>query len=48
MGMDRQTVMSMRVGEFSDMMACLSIYNGTAQPKAEKKRLTFEEAMRIE
>ena len=38
--------MSTRFGEMSDMISCFAIYNG-AEPKKEKKKLSFEEAMQL-
>lgn len=46
MGMDRREILITRYGEMMDMIACLSIYEGTAVPK--KQPITdFDEAMKL-
>lgn len=44
--MTRQEIMATRVGEMRDMIACLAIYNG-AEPKQRKKRLPYEQAVKL-
>lgn len=44
--MTRQEILCTRVGEMRDMIACLSIYNG-AEPKKPKKRLSYEQAVKL-
>lgn len=44
--MQRQEIMDTTYGEMMDMIACLSIYEGTAAPK--KERVTdFDAAIRM-
>lgn len=44
--MSRREILSTRYGEMLDMIACMAIYNG-ATPKAEKKKLSFEQTMEV-
>ena len=44
--MDRQEVMLSKVGEMLDMISCLSVYNGTAELKDDKK-LSYDEAISL-
>ncbi len=44
--MDRREILITRYGEMMDMIACLSIYEGSAVPK--KQSITdFDEAMKL-
>ncbi len=43
--MNRQEIMTTRIGEMLDMIACLSIFNG-AKPK-HKKEWTYDEAVSL-
>lgn len=44
--MERQEILDTLYGEMMDMIACLSIYEGRAEPK--KERITdFETAMKM-
>lgn len=43
--MSRREVLCTRVGEMLDMITCLAIYNGTAEEKPPKRKLSFEEAI---
>lgn len=48
--MSRREILVTTYGEMTDMIACLSIYEGTAVPKETKKtkRYTaFDEAMKL-
>jgi hypothetical protein len=46
--MDRREILTLRFGEMQDMIACLSVYEGTALPKTQKKRITdFAEAIKL-
>ena len=45
--MSREETMNTIYGEMRDMITCLSIYNGSAEPKAIKRKKTFEEVMRM-
>lgn len=45
MNMSRTEVLLTKVGEMMDMIACLSIYNGAAEPKERKK--TYDEVMSL-
>lgn len=47
LSMDRQETLCTRFGEMLDLINCLSIYNGGAEQKAEKKKYTFDEAMAL-
>lgn len=35
----------MRYGEMVDLINCMSIYEGRAEPKAKRKKMTFDEAI---
>lgn len=45
--MDRREILITRYGEMMDMLACMSIYEGSAEPKKQKKKLSFEEITRL-
>lgn len=46
--MDRREILVTRFGEMRDMINCLSIDEGTALPKEEKKIITsFDEAIKL-
>lgn len=45
--MSGREVMLTPVGEMFDMISCLSIYNGTAEEKPEKKQWSFDEVMAL-
>lgn len=45
--MTRQEALNVRFGEMRDMISCLSIYRGEAIPKKTKKKLTYDEIMRL-
>lgn len=45
--MTRQEILITRIGEMQDMISCLSISNGSAKPKREKKKYTFDEALAL-
>lgn len=48
MNMSREETMLTRYGEMLDLMNCMAIYNGGAEQKAKKKRITsFTEAMML-
>lgn len=47
LGMSRPETMLTRFGELMDQIACLAIYNGTAEPKKKKKKLSYEEAIAL-
>lgn len=47
LNMSRQEVMSTRYGEMLDLISCLSIYNGGAEYKAPKRKLSWEEMARV-
>lgn len=40
-------VMCTKMGEMLDMITCLSIYNGSAEPKEKKKRMSYDEAIAL-
>lgn len=46
--MERQAVLNSRFGEFEDLIACLSIYNGVAEQVNKKTPRTFDEIMMME
>ena len=46
--MDRREILITRYGEMMDMIACLSITEGTAVPKKKSKRITsFDDAISL-
>lgn len=44
--MSKQEILITPYGEMHDMIACLAIYEGNAEP-AKKRKWTFDEAMRL-
>lgn len=46
LSMSRSEILCTKYGEMLDMIACLAIYNG-AEPKPEKKKLTFAETLEV-
>ena len=44
-GMSTQEIMNTRLGEMTDMISCLSVYEGGAELK--KPKMTYEEVMRM-
>lgn len=46
--MNRQEVMWYPYGEFTDLLACLSIYEGNAKPKKVKQTVDFAEFIKLE
>lgn len=48
MGMCKQEILVTPYGEMRDMIACLSIYNGTSRQKiTESKDMTYDEVMNM-
>lgn len=47
LGMSRAETFSMKWGEMLDLINCMSIHQGGAEPKARKKKLSFEEAIKL-
>lgn len=45
LNMTRQETMNTRVGEMFDLMACMDIASGGAEPK--KQKMTMEEILRM-
>ena len=46
--MSKREILVTQWGEMQDMIACLSIFDGSAVPKKEKKRYTaFDEAIKL-
>lgn len=45
--MNRQEILVTRYGEMMDMISCLAIYEGHANPKKKKKEMTFDEVMSL-
>lgn len=45
--MDKQEVMNTRYGEMMDMISCFSIYRGAAKQARRKKKLTYEEIIKL-
>lgn len=45
--MTRQEIMCTPLGEMQDMIACLSIYEGLAEPKKIKKKWNYDDAMAL-
>ena len=44
--MSKQEIMSTRYGEMADMISCFAIFNG-AEPKSKKRRMDFDEAIKL-
>lgn len=44
-GMSKREIMVTTLGEMNDMISCLSIYEGGAEPA--KPKLSYEEAMNL-
>ncbi len=44
--MGTREILTTRLGEMRDMIACLAIFNG-APPKVKKKKLTFLETLDV-
>jgi hypothetical protein len=47
LNMDEQEIMSMRYGSMLDMISCFSVYRGSAKQKEKKKKLTYDEIIRL-
>ena len=47
MNMSRIEVLTTRYGEMLDMIDCLSIYNGAAEPKRKQAALSYDEAIAL-
>lgn len=47
MNMKRQEVINTSFGEMQDMVNCLSIFNGGADQKIKRRKLTFDEALSL-
>jgi hypothetical protein len=48
LGMNRREILITTIGEMSDMLACLAIYEGTAVPKKKLSRITnFDDAIKL-
>lgn len=45
--MTRQEVFWYPYGEYSDLLACLSIYEGTAKPKKQREYMDFTEFLKL-
>ena len=45
--MSRQEILITTYGEMMDMLACLSIYEGTAVPKNSMRITSFDEAIKL-
>ena len=45
--MDRHEVLLTRYGEMLDLIDCLSIYNGAAEPKRKQAALSYDEAIAL-
>lgn len=46
--MTRQEVYWYPFGEYLDLLACLSIYEGTAKPKKQRNYVDFTEFLKLE
>lgn len=46
--MDRREVYWYPYGEFTDLLACNAIYEGTAKPKKKKQYMDFTEFLKLE
>lgn len=47
MGMDRQATLRTIYGEFMDLLACQSIYDGTAKEKKKKKIWSLDQFLAL-
>lgn len=47
MNMDKHDVLLTRYGEMLDLIDCLSIYNGAAEPKRQAVALSYDEAIAL-
>lgn len=47
MNMTREETLSTGYGEFMDLMACDAISKGNAKYRRPKKRMTFEELLKV-
>lgn len=45
--MEKREIMVTRVAEMLDMISCFAIYNGTANQKVKKRRLSYDEAIAL-
>ena len=45
--MSRQEIMITPFGEMQDMISCLSIYEGLAEPKKIKKKWNYDDAIAL-
>lgn len=46
--MTKAEILITRYGEMLDMITCLAIYNGNAEPKKRKHVYTFDEAINLD
>jgi len=47
MGMTRKETLQTRYGEFMDQMACDAITKGTASYKRQRKRMGFDDLLKV-
>ena len=45
--MEKQEILLTPFGEFMDLISCLSIYNGNAKPKKQRRKLSYQEIMAL-
>lgn len=45
--MSRCEILNTRWGEMMDLINCLAIFNGVAKEKKKKRKLTYDEAIRL-
>lgn len=45
--MNEQEIMDTRYGDMLDMISCFSIYKGAAKQKKKKRKLTYDEVIRL-
>lgn len=45
--MTKQEILVTKVGEMLDMISCLAIFNGNANPKKKRKKLSYLEIMAL-
>lgn len=47
MHMGRQEILTTRYGEMLDLISCLAIYNGVAEPGETRRKLSFDETLEV-
>lgn len=47
MGMTRAEILNTRFGTFLDMISCMNVFDGGANLKKTRKKMSFEEAIEL-